>query len=595
MYLFSCEPFSFWNSYASKIHQVISQQDAHGILHDPYLVETSQFIISEYSEYINSFLNGDREIWSDGMLSVVTSLNSRSLKSESYPCLYGIISALFLSCIQNSNKSECETADKLLGIDFRRNLDFMEDSMFGIRSSDIIGYIQNDQKFPWITTNFYSLPNIGITTQYLRDSVKSPVLFPVVRKEVLKKLVIWEMGVHASLSAEILAIMHEKTGEYPNRIIVKQYPKFVNICKEFFQRQQNRDCVEPQNRTNSLTALFEKYLPNSDWSSEPPTDFYSLEVEFLSLFERLPSKPDILICTVPWMCVICGKTGKSVIGYFGHPALFQVSDKPRMIEEFKEMVRSHKNMEFVLTDPFLQMQYEFVFNKKFPYIRVSAGYIDTENAGPLKDVQLKIPTSPSQRKFLVWDRPFDYAVFPALQEILHANKVYDGFAASDDLLLVPRGLMVDRSFHAMRGFKGVVLLPYDMDLVCFYEFFKLGIPIFIPKSIEKYLFHQKHMQYDVHRDSNLEISWKFNNLSPFNETSIDVTLEQLKYCDYFKFPGVYVFENLSDLINQLKTVTDEELLKVKKTMKKFWEKETLRGKVKWESVLSKVLGYTFIK
>ncbi len=150
---------------------------------------------------------------------------------------------------------------------------------------------------------------------------------------------------------------------------------------------------------------------------------------------------------------------------------------------------------------------------------------------------------------------------------------------------------MDRSYDSLSKLAAVVIYPYDMDLVSFYEFYRMGVPIFMPSSLEKYLFKQGHMQYDigvrlneteVYSDKGSE--WLLASYSPFNETNIFVTMEQLNYADYFRFPGVVYFDSIKDLMSKLDT-TDLQASKSK--MKAFWSEEHRRSVRKWQNVLER--------
>ncbi len=62
--------------------------------------------------------------------------------------------------------------------------------------------------------------------------------------------------------------------------------------------------------------------------------------------------------------------------------------------------------------------------------------------------------------------------------------------------LLSRSAVADKSFANLSKMKALVLLPYDMDLVAFYEFYSMRVPLFMPGTIEKYVFFQNHKSYD---------------------------------------------------------------------------------------------------
>ncbi|CAE7893168.1 XGD1, partial [Symbiodinium microadriaticum] len=81
--------------------------------------------------------------------------------------------------------------------------------------------------------------------------------------------------------------------------------------------------------------------------------------------------------------------------------------------------------------------------------------------------------------------------------------------------------MTDRKFSTFAQFRAVVLWPYDMDLITFYEFYGMNMPIFMPSQLSKYLFHQDHQSYNYRwgeRDDPGDYSiWATEEWSPFQE------------------------------------------------------------------------------
>eukprot|EP00392_Amoebophrya_sp_AT5.2_P015176 g15375.t1 len=82
---------------------------------------------------------------------------------------------------------------------------------------------------------------------------------------------------------------------------------------------------------------------------------------------------------------------------------------------------------------------------------------------------------------------------------------------------VTRGLTKTRSFEEFCEFRAVVLFPYDMDLITFYEFYQMNIPLFLPAHL----------------------------------SNPDAVFKILQFTDYFRYPGVQYFVNIPDLLHAL--------------------------------------------
>ena len=429
--------------------------------------------------------------------------------------------------------------------------------------------------------------------------------------------------VHNGLNM-IQAVIEPGSNLQHRRLIQRQYPSSLmrNICHEMYSSMTCDQTID------DISRFFETVLPFSDSSSEPAEMRISeLRTRFgLLVLEGHAQLPDLFICTVPWLCLLVADLGKPLIGYFGHPVSFQVrrEDQPVFLSDFRDlMLRQEPRTQFIVTDPFLQMQYSYQLGIKLPFIRVSGAYINKElfqrrNDSSGTDRDLSPTNEKYENDILVWDRPYDMALMGVMQGVINeltgpngtlidsvdgdgeSNTTSGKLRPSRDPLLrfahnkaypyrlVTRNALVDRSYKELSKFKALILYPYDMDLVCFYEFYNLGIPIYIPGSIEKYVFYQGHMKYDGRLDyvKDREMIWK-HNMSALNETNVDVAMHQLEYADYLALPGVRTFQNITDLLRRLQADGVEERL----DQLYFSRQEIDQGKTAWRGVIDQVLGW----
>jgi hypothetical protein len=223
------------------------------------------------------------------------------------------------------------------------------------------------------------------------------------------------------------------------------------------------------------------------------------------------------------------------------------SDTEKIVEYIDLMVREDRAY---TTDPFLAMQYRYVVQRPVSFVRTLGLYTNKS-------------WNPQYADILVWERPHDLLLMHVIQLALDehcigrerwngprvsSETVRDAFVAHSHCYkytFVSKSSLVKKSYDEFSKFSAVVLFPYDMDLVAFYELLSMRIPLFLPDSVEKYLFFQGHMHYD-----RVGGRWE-HPFSPFNETSLDVTLEQLRFSDYFRFNVSGRFANMRDLLVQL--------------------------------------------
>jgi len=144
----------------------------------------------------------------------------------------------------------------------------------------------------------------------------------------------------------------------------------------------------------------------------------------------------------------------------------------------------------------------------------------------------------------------------------------------------------------------VIIYPYDMDLMSFYEFYAIAMPIFMPTALSKYVFHQRHASYDgraecipeIHGDREVWQGCTENPLwdeslpfSPFMEQNIDAAREILKFTDYVRWPHVQGFSSLPTLLHDLMSV-DMQLIST--NMRAFNEDTFAKTSQYWRQMLT---------
>ena len=84
------------------------------------------------------------------------------------------------------------------------------------------------------------------------------------------------------------------------------------------------------------------------------------------------------------------------------------------------------------------------------------------------------------------------------------------------------GALTDKKFSTFAQFRAVVMWAYDMDLITFYEFYSMNMPIFMPSHLSKYLFQQEMMKSCiVHRT----LSWvTINGVTIFMEMIVHLVV-----------------------------------------------------------------------
>lgn len=499
-------------------------------------------------------------------------------------CLYGVIAALWVLARSGhpDRSGLLGHAEFLLGSTMRNTMDFMESSGWPISSLDVLANLQHpDREFRMPAE---LLHQYNLEAAPLKATVRAPV-----------RIVVWEIGVHASLSAEPLQMWARfiPRAEILHRNLIQdQYPKWLpDRCQTLYGHPR----LTCDSHEDELTALFRRRIPHSATSKDPIEAIDDFAQEFAALARPRLGAVDAFLCTVPYLCILVEKLNFPVLGYFGHPLLFMVPKEQREAfwPRFASMARS-RPVGFAVSDPFLQMQYEYQLGApRLPVIRTHALYTRATHF-PVRTHEV-----------LVLDRPHECVLMCLIQRLLPEGKgetldwtTRDGRlrAASSPAYpyrFITRAL-TDRLFSTFAQFRAVVLWPYDMDLITFYEFYGMNMPLFMPRHLPKYLFHQDHMDYHGKWEGQLKEPGKSqfwpedSNQSPFNETSLDAVLLTAGFSDYFRFPHVQHFYSIPELLDLLQSTNYFELVQA---MARFNQDSLVASANAWRGLLRRATGW----
>ncbi|OLQ11086.1 hypothetical protein AK812_SmicGene5189 [Symbiodinium microadriaticum] len=578
-----CDWDADWSSFRERLGQ---NADA-GYPEDAMLAEQARSLLEVHWEALQPNAEALYGM-SYAMQSFFASCNTRPGAVEELRepfCLYGVVSALWVSARHGhpERKQLLRHAQFLLGDLFRSTLDFMEGSGWALTSLDILANLEQKQfSLPQHLHRQYPFPR-----QVPGDLPGEPVL------------TVWEMGVHATLSAEPLqlwarVLTHVRLQH--RNLIQDQYPKWLpNRCATLYQHPR-LVCDEVQ---DDLTDFFRKRIPQSATSKDPIENMESFELDFRQIASGRLRHVGLFLCTVAYLCLLVESLDVPTIGYFGHPLLFMVPEDAATREafwsRFSAMARA-RSVEFAVSDPFLQMQYEYQIGApRLPAIRTHALYTGATHFPSRSD------------EVLVLDRPHESVLMCLLRRsmaeltgaALESSRPDDWPTAEGRLRaaisqdfpfrFVTRAL-TDKQFSTFAQFRAVVLWPYDMDLITFYEFYSMNMPIFMPSSLQKYLFQQDHGAYDYRWDRRKvkpgqRQLWPDTDATPFQERSLEAVHQILGFTDYFRFPHVLYFESIPDL---LKRLPETKFFDVTQAMAAFNQDALMQTSATWRTLMGRL-------
>ncbi|CAK9028438.1 Uncharacterized protein SCF082_LOCUS18366 [Durusdinium trenchii] len=490
---------------------------------------------------------------SRGMRTFTEHCNAPTPKGDF--CLYGLVSALWMIARHDHPDSQnlLQHANFLLGSTMNHVLDFTESSAWPIGTLDILANLESPDRF-LLPAEIKQRATRTLRPLAVVESQRLPERFehPPIRLEV------WELGVHASLSAEAIQMLLRTlaVAEFKFRNILKdQYPLWLPEKCQTLYWHPRLDCTEPE---DEITELFRSFVPLSATSKEPIVDMDRFIREFEKVAGQRLNFVDLLVCTVPYLCLLFEPVDLPTIGYFGHPLLFMVPEEEELREKFWKRfadMEAKSGVAFAVSDPFLQMQYEYQLGRRLTVLRTHALYTGATH----------MPQRPEE--ILVLDRPHEAILMCTLQRLLGEPldwRTSDGRLRAAGSATYPFRFLTrqltDKKFSTFAQFRAVALWPYDMDLITFYEFYGMNMPIFMPSHLSKYIFHQDHEHYDfrwaarnVDYESPEPALWssELTDRSPFEESSPEAVARIVEYADYFRFPEVQHFDSIPALLEML--------------------------------------------
>jgi len=604
--LLDCEGDWEWSAF----RQRLQENAAEGFPFDGELTLQAQELLGKHQDVLSMDPNSAYGA-SPGMLSFFSGCNAPPSPGDEAPqqpfCLYGAVAALWVVARAGhpDRRSLLGQAEFLLGKTMRNTLDFMESSGWPINSLDVLANLQRP------SDHEFRLPQDLLEYRPPRPAEIEAPAPAASSTEASLRIVVWEVGVHASLSAEPLQMWARfvpRAAFAHRNLIQDQYPQWLpNKCETLYSHARlTCDTVE-----DDITELFRRRLPHSATSKDPIEGIDEFAEEFRAVAGERLAQVDAFLCTVAYLCLLAEGLGLPVLGYFGHPLLFMVPRSDAARESFWprfHAMAASETVGFAVSDPFLQMQYDYqVGAPRLPAIRTHALYTGATH----------FPARPNE--VLVMDRPHECVMMCIIQRLLSAGAWSSGERSRDDreqeeeeewptkdgrlrsaggpgypYRFLTRAL-TDRSFATFSQFRAVLLWAYDMDLITFYEFYSMNTPIFMPSHLPKYRFQQDHMDYEGQwagrRDEKgRPRMWPeaTEGTSPFEEESLDAVRFTVGFSDYFRLPAVQYFDSIPDLLHRL---PQTDFFDVVQKMARFNQDSLIESSNSWRALLRRTTGW----
>eukprot|EP00928_Gymnodinium_smaydae_P074290 TRINITY_DN57354_c0_g1_i1.p1 TRINITY_DN57354_c0_g1~~TRINITY_DN57354_c0_g1_i1.p1 ORF type:complete len:689 (+),score=162.30 TRINITY_DN57354_c0_g1_i1:89-2155(+) len=488
-------------------------------------------------------------------------------ETSSY-CLYGHLAALvYLARHSAQPIQRFDLASKALRlISWNHCLDYIESSSWGFSLLDLWD-LTDGHLYPQVTLMHQVMafgPGTGLSGAAGAAGADSDDSSNGNEEEALPNFWIFEFGTHKALSNEpVSMIEHALPG---HKVVHMNFQKaYEGRAEAFihpFPRECSPNCKYQQESVPYTFPVFE--------------DMEGTRAGFHAFLNaNVLSKPEVrrasvFLCTNPtYHCSFFTGLDRMIIGYFGLPLLYMVPHAvwDQWLQEFVLLAASPQTTFFV-NNPLLAEQVVWQTGVRLRVLQPVVRYLH-EVYHPVRRNDVLVPEPREACVLNCLLRAFTPAGYPLRF-----------FGKAD----------TDRTFRSFMQFRALVLFPHDVALMSFYEFYALAMPLFLPSHLSKYIFPFSATVPLLDRVP----TWLRNcsaggppptaltsagaqasaaaalaaacreprpSLSPLSLTTVAALRHWSKYMDFFRFPGVQLFESLAALL-QILPAADTQAISV---------------------------------
>lgn len=261
--------------------------------------------------------------------------------------------------------------------------------------------------------------------------------------------------------------------------------------------------------------------------------------------------------------------------------------------------RWNANLRVILSNPFNTLaannQYDLEYLKYFTglseiaYLPSYCGYVNTWYA--------------PQR-----EKPFLLAPARGVSYVLHAElfkalKAHNEATPSKPFVIkaIRDVYPIHFQYSDLSQHPGIVLLPYQVSIMSLFEYYRMGIPLFVPTPA---LLAEWHLKYQVLNERTWDMVYghpsersllpKHPNSTcalksdPNNEYSLEAVTEWIRLADFYTFPHITVFDSFEQLLMQLQTA---DLANISASMQTYNTKVKASLHAEWRAILGKVVRF----
>ncbi|CAJ1360430.1 unnamed protein product [Effrenium voratum] len=440
-------------------------------------------------------------------------------------CLYGHVAAIaYLARYVLGGQNYTLARHGLRLLHWNHCLDFIESSSWSAWGFSALSL--------WDIAQSFAYPQVSLLHQYLEwgpGAFSAPGAFAAPESDATKAFWVFELGSHRALSNEPVANLQRALPhlEVTHQNFVKPYEGRAEAFLHPFPQHCSPNCPYQQESVPYSFPVFQ--------DMEQSRLGFHAWIQGNYFNKPAIRKSSVFLCTNPvYYCNFFIGLNKTILGYFGLPLLYMVPQESwsRWIDDFIALASLPSSL-FVSNNPLHSEQVAWQSGVRLPVLRPVVLYLK-ERYNPQRLEEVLVP-EPREACVL-------YCVLRA-------------FVPSGYPLRFLGKADTDRSYQSFVAFRAVVLFPHDFALMTFYEFYAMGVPLFMPSHLSKYLFpfSASVALLDWAPDW-LATSTPSGERPPFSPLSLS-TSEALRFwsqaVDFLALPGVRLFESLAQLLRDL--------------------------------------------
>lgn len=397
------------------------------------------------------------------------------------------------------------------------------------------------------------------------------------------RVIVWQFCIHTSTAGEALTMIR--------RFLHKEFDvQFrgnsvaVTLCKNY----EPHLCAQGE-KLEFLDRLVDRLMADEAYEQ--------LSQDFTSRMLPELVQADVWMCSIPavWCRLLfdaarspgAPQPTKPIFAYLGLPLLQYTPSASRLdfLEAFRQMAVDERNI-VVANNPYLAEEVLWQTGVRIPTVRIhglhtGATYLPSR----LQEVLVSRPgTSGGLEECM-------------LNRFVEANPGYPIRFVQFTHLLDPQSSSSTEvyneslSYAGLGSYRALVCFPYDTSLMLFWEFYSMGMPIFVPRQLWRWGVFGQHTRRDLEWPV-LEKDSGFDRppFSPFFDGFMPLEVERAvfwsKYTDWAMFPHVQYFATIAELMVKVATL-DVAVLSAQ--MKAFNEEAIAHSVAVWQFVVERWL------